>query len=281
MFYGCSKTAHNPQSGIAIKDDIGSEIRLDAPPGRIISLAPNITEALYAIGADSLLVGVTDFCDYPPQAKTKRSVGNYLSPDFESILSIKPDLVIMYVTNSSVPAYKTLSDNGIKIYASNPIDIGGIKKMIKDFGLMTGKQRNADSVNAVIDSEISSWQSVGRMESAFIVISVNPLMTANGTTFISQILAQSGYQNIFSELQVEYPLVSAEELVGKQPSALIFPADTSDTKIREEHVSELRKAAGPWVDKAKIIFIDDDIMFRPGPRIADALRILRSKHAAD
>ncbi len=276
---GCKKEDKVTHSEISVKDDIGIELNLKSLPEKIISLAPNITEALYAIDADSMIAGVTDLCDYPSQAKTKKSVGNYLSPDYESIISIKPDLVIMYVTNSSGPAYKTLTDNGIKIYASNPKDIAGIKKMITDFGIVTGKQNNADSVISLIDKEISFVDEQKKVESSFIVISVNPLMTANGTTYISQILEKSGYQNIFSELLIEYPVVSAEELLSKDPSILIFPTDTTDLKKAVESVNEIRKAIGPAIEKAKIIFIDDDIMFRPGPRIVDAIRILRRRHA--
>ncbi len=278
LLAGCREEDEFTSKAVTVRDDIGIELSFEKLPERIVSLAPNITEALYSIGADSLLAGVTDFCDYPPKAKSKRSVGNYLSPDFETILSVKPDLVIMYVTNSSGPAYKTLSDNGIKIYASNPKDIAGIKKMINDFGIITGEQKNADSVNATIDSEIKLEQNNNKKESTFIVISVNPLMTANGTTYISQLLELSGFQNIFSEQLIEYPVISAEELLRKRPSSIIFPSDTTDLKKAGESLDELRKAVGTVVEKSKIIFIDDDIMFRPGPRIVDAVRILRNKH---
>jgi len=243
MLTGCKSEKIVSDSTVSIKDDIGVDLKFDTRPNRIISLAPNVTEALYSIGADSLLVGVTDFCDYPPSAKLKKSVGNYLSPDFETIISLKSDLVIMYITNSSGPAYKTLTDNHIKVFASNPQDISGIKKMIADFGYLR--------------------------DSAFIVISVNPLMTAGGKTFVSQVVEKAGFINIFDKLLIEYPVISAEELLKKYPAVMIFPTDTTDLGKVNESVNELRKSSGSVVD--------DDIMFRPGPRIIEALRVLKNK----
>jgi iron complex transport system substrate-binding protein len=277
LLAGC-KTEKTPRASvISIKDDIGVELKIDTHPKRIISLAPNVTEALYSIGADSLIAGVTDFCDFPPKAKLKKSIGNYLSPDFETILSLKPDLAIMYVTNSSGPAYKTLSDNGIKIFATNPQDINGIKKMISDFGYITGRKLSADSVNNLIDLELSMKAGNIKSDSTFIIISVNPLMTASGKTFVSQLIEVAGFSNIFGGLAIEYPVISAEDLLRKNPAVMIFPTDTTDLRKSDESISELRKSAGSAVDKARLIFVDDDIMFRPGPRIIEALRVLRMK----
>ena len=281
LLSGCKKEEKVTSSTIAVKDDIGVELTFDKAPRRIISLAPNVTEALYSIRADSLIVGVTDLCDYPQQVKTKKTVGNYLSPDFETILSLKPELVIMYITNSSVPAYKTLSDNGIKIYASNPKDISGIKKMISDFGIITGKKRNADSVNTVIDMTLADAHDKEKIENTFIVISVNPLMTTNKITYISQLAEITGYHNIFGDLTIEYPLVSQEDLLSKKPSVIIYPVDTTDQKRTDESRNELRSLMGSEFESTRLILIDDDIMFRPGPRIMDALRILRSKQSAN
>ena len=277
MLAGCRSEKIVSNSTLSIKDDIGVDLKFDIRPKRIISLAPNVTEALYSIGADSLLVGVTDFCDYPTDAKLKKSVGNYLSPDFETIISLKPDLVIMYITNSSGIAYKTLTDNHLKVFASNPQDIAGIKKMITDFGYLTNRKIFADSIIALIDAEILLDDNISNRDSAFIVISVNPLMTAGGKTFVSQLVEKAGFINIFDKLLIEYPVISAEELLKHRPSVMIFPTDTTDLKKANESISELRRSAGTAVDIARLIFVDDDIMFRPGPRIIDAIRVLRKK----
>lgn len=230
MLAGCRSEKIVSNSTLSIKDDIGVDLKFDIRPKRIISLAPNVTEALYSIGADSLLVGVTDFCDYPTDAKLKKSVGNYLSPDFETIISLKPDLVIMYITNSSGIAYKTLTDNHLKVFASNPQDIAGIKKMIADFGYLTNKKTFADSLSALFDEELMSDDNSSVHDSAFIVISVNPLMTAGGKTFVSQLIEKAGFVNIFDELLIEYPVISGEELLERRPSVMIFPTDTTDLK---------------------------------------------------
>ncbi len=272
---GCKQSSEKHTSGKIITDDLGMEIPLDTLPQKIISLAPNITEALFAVGAGDKVVGVTDFCDYPPEAKSRKSVGSYLSPDFEAMISLQPDLVLMYVTNTSSIVYKSLSQRGVKIFACNPVDLQGIRKMIRYLGEITGKKSGADSViNAITLAETD--ETLGKIkDSAFIVISVNPLMTAGGKTYISEVCRVAGFRNIFEDQTIEYPNISIEELHSRNPSVYIIPGDTLDEKKFAESVRQLEKSLHSGISHAKIIKIDDDILFRPGPRITEALNILR------
>lgn len=280
FLFSCSK---NPSEGVSYSfiDDKGVEITFDSLPKRIISLAPNITEALFAIGADSLVVGVTDFCDYPSETKSKTKTGSYLSPDYEAIAFLKPDLIIMNVESTSQPTYQSLKNLGMKIYVSNAKNISDIISMIRNLGELTGKSNSADIVLSHIDSERESFpeKKYSDMPPSLILISASPLITANGKTFIGEVLSQAGIKNIYSEQTLEYPSISYEDVISRNPELIIFPTDTSDIKQSEKYISEIKRQLNSTaaVKNNKIIMIDDDIMFRPGPRVMEGVKLLRNK----
>jgi iron complex transport system substrate-binding protein len=239
LFYSCKNNSGNVEnlsqksdSAFTIKDDAGIELKFESHPKRIISLAPNITEAIFAIGADSMLVGVTDLCDYPPEAKLKVKTGSYITPDYEKILSLKPDLIIMYAENISQPIYQALKNYNLKLFVSNAKNIDGVIKMIKDLGIITGKDSKADAIADSISTLRNEYktQNTGiTPEKALVVISVNPLMTANKNTFINEIVELSGFENIYKNESIDYPLISYEDVVNKNPEFIILPGDTLNT----------------------------------------------------
>lgn len=280
QFYSCSEKSkiQNPRS--TILDDAGIEVSLDSIPKRIISLAPNITEALFAIGADSQLVGVTDFCDFPPEAKTKTKTGSYLSPDYETIASLKPDLIIINVENVSNPTYQALKNLGLKLYLSNAKNLDGIMKMIKNFGEITGRKNSSDSVIKALNNERNKLLQIhSDTLNSLILISINPLMTTNGKTFINEILKFSGIKNVYLDEDIDYPSVSFEDAVKKNPANIIFPTDTNDINKSQKFIDEIKRQLKNTdaVKNNRIILVDENIMYRPGPRIFDAAKNLRKK----
>lgn len=277
----CSKNEHKTSSLFKVRDDLGDEIVFERHPKRIISLAPNITETLFAIGADSLVVGVTDFCDYPPEAKKKPSTGSYLSPDFEKIVSLNPDLVIMNVENKSGTTYQALKNLGLKIFVSNAKTFEGIVSMIKQLGTITGRTLQSDSIANYLSSERKRLlASSGVIEdTVFVLVSVNPLMTTNGRTFINDIMQMSGVKNIYGSISPDYPEVSFEDVTKKNPKYILFPTDTNDVEKSQRFIDQIDHQL-PDVRAVKgknFILIDDDLMFRPGPRVIDAAILLRKK----
>ncbi len=285
LFYSCSDKSESGGGKISkfqIKDDVGVEVSFDSIPKRIISLAPNITEALFAIGADSLIVGVTDFCDYPPVVKSKTKTGSYLSPDYEVMASLRPDLIIINVESSSQPTYQALKNLQTKIFVSNARSIDGIVKMLKELGRITGKESKAKDVSEMIFIKRQNYLTLNdnvEKEKTFIVISVNPLMTANGNTFIHEIANLAGFENIYKEQNLDYPLISYEDLTNKNPDFIILPTDTNKEMNYARYIDELstKLSTVNAIKEKKFIFIDDNIMFRPGPRVLEAVRLLRDK----
>lgn len=265
-----------------IKDDLGNEIVLDSLPKRIVSLAPNITEALYSIGADSLIIGVTNFCDYPPKAKDKNKIGGMIDPNYELITSLKPDLIIMTVEGNSKQSYQALSNLGMKIFVTNPRGVDGIIKMINDIGKLTGKIRKAEEVTKIISKDKEYFIELNEntiRKKCLIMISVNPLMSANRNTFINEIIELSGFENLYKDELIEYPMISYEDIVEKNPEYIIFPTDTSDVNVYEKYLEEISEnlSSTKAVKENKIIIADDDVLFRPGPRVTNAVKLIRSK----
>ncbi len=278
----CSDKSGIPGSKYQIKDDIGIKVGFDSVPRKIISLAPNITEALFAIGADSLIAGVTDLCDFPGEAKYKSKMGNYLNPDYEKISSVSPNLILMYVSGASQPAYQALKNLNLKLFVCNPVNTNDIIKMITNLGRITGRELKAQelSQNLVNEREkyFMSVRSI-KKESCLIVVSVNPLMTASGKTFIHEITELSGLDNLYKDENLDYPMISYEDVTAKNPSFIILPCDTTDEIKYNNFINELSEKLNTTkaVKDKKIILVDDNVIFRPGPRFLEGVKLISSK----
>lgn len=280
VFFSCTKTTPESDAKFSIVDDIGVEVSLPEKPKTVVSMAPNVTEAIYALGADSMLAGVTTFCTYPPDAVNKTKVGDYLNPDYEVITSLKPDLVFLNVENRSNPTYQALENLGIKVYVLNIDNFDGVINMINKFGIILDKEERA---NALTDSLKGVRNTLAEQNSkerpdAFIIIASNPLMTASGHTFINDILEMSGFNNIYKSEEMEYPNISFEDVIKKDPEYIILPSDTTDMTAINANLEEIRSSLSTTraVKNNKILVVDANTLFRPGPRLLDGVTLIRS-----
>ena len=282
VFISCQDKSEISNDSITIKDDLGNEISLDTLPKRIISLAPNITEALYAIEADSLIVGVTNYCDYPADSKNKKKVGGMIDPNYEIITSLKPDLILLTVEGNAKQSYVALKNLGLKVFVTNPRNVNGIIKMINDLGIITGKEKVANEISNKIKKDKIYFEELNRNsveKKCLLLISVNPLMSANHNTFINEIVELSGFDNLYRDEAIEYPMISYEDVTEKDPEYIFFPTDTSDAKGYEKYKEEISDNLNSTkaVKENKVIFVDENILFRPGPRVINAVKLIRSK----
>lgn len=281
----CTKESNKEESGFTIVDDIGVELNLNKKPLKVVSMAPNVTEAIYAIGADSMLVGVTTFCTYPPDAVSKTKVGDYLNPDYEVITSLQPDLVFLNVENKSNPTYQALENLGMNVYVVNIDNFDGVINMINKFGVIMNKEERASQISDSLKGVRSGFTNGIKDDykpGAFIIIASNPLMTASGKTFINDIIEMSGLRNIYEHESMEYPNISFEDVIKKDPEYIILPSDTTDTKSINANLEEIKSSLSTTkaVKENKIIVVDANTLFRPGPRLLDGVHLLRSKMAA-
>jgi iron complex transport system substrate-binding protein len=275
FIFSCGKEKPDTEKQFSITDDIGNIIELEKKPEKIISLAPSITEAMYSIEADSLLIGVTSYCNYPEEAKTKKIIGGMLDPNIEIISSLKPDLILMTVEGNSQSSYQALANAGFRIFVTNPRDLNGIKKMLSDFGKICGKENNAETVINKIDSAEKSFIEItGKINpkpKSLILVSINPLITVNKTTYINQVINLSGYANIYEAEPMPYPTINYEDVILKNPDYIILTSELTDKE------GNYLKELGKYLNETnafrnnKIITVNADLISRPGPRIINAV----------
>ncbi len=276
LMISCQKTGEEKSSKIFI-DDLHHSVRIPQPVHRILSLAPNITEIIYSIGADSMLVGVTDYCDYPLQARTKQKVGGMTNPDIEQIVALHPDCVFMSVEGNIQTDYEKLEKVGIPVFTFNPRKIDDVLASIRSIGEIIGLKRNADSLNSrlqqKVDSIIATVASSPRILKVFIFVALKPLMVVGKNSFVNELIEKAGGANAGTLGIGSYPIMSREQILDSQPDCLIFMSDIGMDKaglLRQFPEWKNLKA----VQDDKIFTVDASILSRPGPRIVDGLECL-------
>ncbi|MFZ2170882.1 MAG: cobalamin-binding protein [Methylococcaceae bacterium] len=270
-----------PAFPMTITDGTGREVTLEAAPARIVSLSPSNTEILFAVGAGSLVVADTTYCDFPIEAQKLPKIGGFSaeSISIETILSLKPDLVL--ANGSGQEAVITaLEQAKVKVVAVSAATFEDVYANIEMIGKVTGHNAEAagvlDNMKASVASVAQKIASIpqDKRPTVFWEVWDEPLMTAGPGTFTGQMIEMAGGVNLFAELSEDYPQVSAEEVIKRNPAFILGP-DSHGDKLTVEQL-----AARPgWeqiaaVKENKIFLIDGDTSSRPGPRLADALEAI-------
>jgi iron complex transport system substrate-binding protein len=261
------------QKQLLLTDDLGRSVPVLRPIARIISLAPNITEILYALNADSILAGVTDYCDYPPEAKLKPHMGGMINPNVETIVGAHPDMVLMSVEGNSRLDFEKLEKLSIPVFATNPRNFSGVMKSIRDIGIIAGVSQQADHIIANLQSRrdsIAHRYDKGPHPRILIVFSLTPLMVAGGTSFVNELISDAGGINLGAMGKGSYPIFSREEILNLQPDEIIL---TSDIAVS---ITILLKQFPEWrtlnaVRHDAVTSIDASLISRPGPRVIEGL----------
>ncbi len=278
----CIKKDIPTTTEVVLKDDIGEQIKVKLPAKRILSMAPSTTEILFALGADSNIAAVTDFCDYPPEAKQKPKIGGYFDPNYEVMSSLKPDLAVLTVDAKDKPSYIGVKNLGVSIYVALPKNIEGACKNIIDLGKLSMHEEKAKLITDKMLKQKDSLVQLNKGKekiNALIVIGSFPLMTANKNSFMTDVIDLSGLENIYKDEPIDYPTISYEDVTMKDPDVIIIPADTTDEKLMNKNLNELRTKLSTLkaVKNNNIFFVDANVLFRPGPRILDGAFLIRQK----
>lgn len=255
-------------------DDSGREVVLDGPAKRIVSLAPHVTELLFAAGAGDALVGVDEFSDFPPAARALPRIGRHSGLDLEAIAALRPDLVIGWASGNRMPELQRLEGLGIALYLNEIRRIDDIAASIETFGRMSG---SASAAQAAADlreraARIASRPAVDAPLTVFYQIWDRPLMTVNGEHLISQALTLCGGRNVFGNLPALAPVVGVESVLAADPQ-VIFAAGS--TALNRDWIAHWRR----WpqlaaVREGNLFEVDADIVHRPTPRFLDGVEAL-------
>jgi iron complex transport system substrate-binding protein len=284
----CSSCARQEQKQargpISSTDDVGHTVILQRTPHRVISLAPSITETLFALGLDSSIVGVTDYCDYPPTAKLKAKIGGIMNPDIERILALRPDLVLMSGSGNMKSDYDKLTSSAITVFVSYPHTLVDIFKSISDAGILTSRSSRADSLLRDLrlrKNTLVSQAATKPKRTVLMLLSLNPIVAIGPGTFLDEIITLANGENITHRATTAYPLLSREEILRRHPDVIIATNDivrsTGDILSMYPEWKTL-----PAIRNKQVGIVDASIVSRPGPRIVDGLgAVVKAIHSLD
>ena len=275
LLLGLSGLAAQQGFPLTMRDRAGRAVTLSAPPRRIVSLSPAVTEILFAVGAGDQVVGVTEYCNYPPETSRIPKVGGFsgITVNLEQIAALRPDLVILsaFMHERLFPLLERLS---ILNFAVEPRTFEEVYRTIETLGLLTGRGEAARGVTAEMRAKIArAGERRGNRErpGVFWELSDEPLMTAGGGTFISEAIRLGGGRNIFEDLTIEWPTVSIEQVLLRQP-AWIITGDDHGTSIAPDQLARRPGWQGiPAVRNGRVATVSADALYRYGPRLADAV----------
>lgn len=263
-------------SARTVTDQTGRRVKLPDHPRRLISIAPSITETLYELGLGDRLVGDTDNCDYPPQAKALPHVGAMVNPSLEKIVSLKPDLVLGTDEANRRETADQLERLGIPLYGVTAHTVEGVIQSVEDLGRILDWEQPTQKLVASLRARVAAVdkrvQGQPRPKVLFVVW-YRPLITAGNQTFISNVIRRAGGDSISDDMKMEWPHMGLETVLSRSPDVILFPK----TEAFAPGVDEFRKLPG-WRDLTavknhRLYFVEETIM-RPSPRLVDALEEL-------
>jgi len=264
-----------PQSAHAYReviDETGRTVRVPQPVGRIVSLAPNLTETVYALGLQDHLVGDTDYCDYPAEAKKKPRVGGTINPSIEEVAALRPDVVLMASINR-FETVRALDDLKIPVYETDPHNVQEILASTIKLAEVLGAAENGVALAGEMQQRLTDLQQrLGELPArrVLFVVWAEPLISIGKNTFIADALRKAGAVSIVDTTQ-DWPKVSLEEIVRLQPEFLVFTVQNDEKAPDLLTLSALPGWRSLDAVRNHHFVIVSDAVNRPAPRIVSAI----------
>ena len=260
-------------------DELGREITIEKEVERIITLAPGMTEVIYALGLEDKLVAVSSACDYPEEALTKDDVGRIDEPNIEKIVSLEPDLVIAESV-TKIESLERLSELGIKNIGFKPVSINDTIDMIEDIAYLTSAAEAGAELTSRMDKEYQQLKELvnDKLENkerkrVFYEIWSDPLYTAGKGTFIDSLIHDAGGYNVAREAEGSWPTFSLESLIDADPEVYISSAHSTPNGLTLDELREreiFREISAFKNDR--LYLVDQNLVNRPSPRIIEGYK---------
>lgn len=263
------------QYPMEVEDQFGNKVTIENEPKTIVSLAPSHTEILFSLGLGDKVVGVTEYCDYPEEAKSKEKVGSFTGVNIERIIELNPDIVFQFGPGDEEVNAK-IRDAGIALLCYEPDSIDEVINLIESIGKMTNTQDEATKV--VNDMKAKRDEIVNKVKDkekvkVFYEIWDDPLMAAGPGSFMDELMTLAGGENIAGDAEGEYPQFDIEQLIERNPDVYLGAKDSE-----EKTVESIKERPGfeniNAVKNDRVYLLDPNIVSRPGPRIIDALELV-------
>src|SRR5262249_39009367 len=204
-------------------DALGRHVRVPATPQRVIGLAPSIAETIFSLGAGAQVVGITDFTDWPGEARTKPSVGGLIDPSLERLVALRPDLVIATREVNRKDTIDALDRLHIPVFVIDPYGLDGILESVRQIGQALNRSADADRV---VQRLRARWQTVSARvrglarPRVLLVIWPDPVITVGHSAFITEVIAAAGGESVTDDLAQPWPRISLEEVIQRKPDLL-------------------------------------------------------------
>ena len=268
------------QSTRFVIDDIGRSVTVPVEITRVVSTAPSVTENIFAVTAGDRLVGVTTFCNYPEEAKSVAKIGDTMTPNMESIIALKPDIVFVTTASQIESFTKTLERNGIAVYVTNPTSLdevfNGLDNLADLLWYGVGDRTPGSLLVPVLKRRVGEvWKKVEgeKKVRVFVQISKEPLFTIGKQSFLNAVIINAGGESVTANVDSAYPKLSKETASALNPEAIIL-SESDDNREPNDAFKN-----SPAVKNGRVYKVNADILSRPGPRLVDALeQIAKNLH---
>jgi iron complex transport system substrate-binding protein len=278
LLWACGNP-RNPstQNTREITDDAGRRVSLPARVDRVISLAPNLTEIVFAVGAGNRLVGRTSYCDYPAEAKAVTEVGDTLHPSLERIIALQPQVVLISTASQLEVFTQQLQNQNIAVFVTDPHDLDGVFRSIEQVGEIVGQKEQAMLLVQKLRDRTNAVEQAVRQNPqvrVFYQLSAEPLYTAGHDAFVTDLIRRAGATSVTADVPGAWPKYSNESALAAKPEAIILPTGGSMGTGNSTVTEALRQS--PAALAGRVYKINDDHLVRPGPRAVDGLEAMAS-----
>ena len=271
----CGRPAAGARGTVLVVDDAGDSVAVQVPARRIASLIPATTELLFAIGAGDAVVGRTQWCDYPAEARRVKDLGPGINPNLEAVLAVKPDLVVLYNSAQHAAVAVQLRELGIPALRLNTDTLGDGARVGRIRGSLTGHASGADSMSAIFDAALASATAAGasaRRPKVLILVWEQPPMTIGRGSFLSELVERAGGENVFGDIASSSAPVSIEAVSARDPD-IVLTAAAGPASIADRPEWQAVRA----VRERRFLHITGTEYDRPGPRSPRAIEALATR----
>lgn len=260
------------RADLRVVDDAGRVLRFEQPPPRIVSLAPHLTELLFAVGAGGQLVGVDAASDYPPAARKLPRVGDAGRINLERVIGARPDLVVIWRSGNRPADIRQLERLGLPLLITDVRRLEDVSRLLRLLGHVSGHDAGGEAAARTFDDRLHALQRVRRPPAApvgvFYQLWDRPLLTVGGGHWISEAVALCGGNNVFADLGEAAPAVSREAVLLRVPQVIVG----DETSGMRRGWSDFR--ALPAVRNEAFVEVDADLLHRPTTRLLDGVQRL-------
>lgn len=279
MLAGCAGERQQPEEDgppneaaafpVTVTDDAGREVTIEERPERIVSLAPANTETVAALGGLDRLVGVTTYCDYPPEVAEIEKVGDFMQPNLESIAALDPDVVLV-TTGVQTEIVGQLEALGASVVAIDPQTLEELYASIETVGAVMGENEAASDLLASMQIQIDhiGEQVESSPVTCFLEIAQDPLFTVGSGTLLNELIERAGGENVVTE--EGYVAYSVEQLVAANPHVYLATKGSMNTPADISGRPGYDRLSA--IAEGRVFLLDDNLVSRPGPRVVEGIR---------